>query len=208
LNQDFEHHSAKKIAAVRYMLWNIGGTPANDVVQTISFKDQAGKAIASHQVEPSSYIASNTSNTKKQDKPGDKSPEGASDKLVVPGGYVGEIKLIAPKIPPFATISIATKMNENNNVALTSEGFTGAADLEIVNVRVEGKLLKAKIRNGFKDPLTEAAVQITLKDKKGKVVKSLSFPVGDLKAGDERELSTEIGKIDSWSDYEVGWTSK
>ena len=185
LNQNFEHDSGKKLAAVSYMQWNIGGKPAKDVVQTILFKDDAGKTVYSHEIKAA-----------KNDK---------QDKQELPSGHVGEVKLVVPKVPPFANIAIATKMNDNTT--LDPGSFTGAEDLEIAHVRADGKLLKAKVRNGFKAALNSVVVSITLTDGNGKAVKALTLPAGELKAGEERELSTDISTIGSWSGYEVGWKS-
>ena len=178
LNQNFEHDDAKKAAAVSYILWNIGGKAAKDVQQTVHFKDNAGKTVASHELKPVKELA---------------------------GGYVGEIKFTAGKIPSFANISIATKMTDFSS--LDPGSFTGAEDVEIAQVRAEGKALKAKVRNGFKTPLVGVSVLINLIDGNGKSVKSLTLPVGDLKAGEERELSADISTVGSWNGYDVGWKS-
>ena len=182
LNQNFEHDEAKKIAAVSYALWNIGGKPAKDVVQTIHFKDSAGKTVHSHEIKPAK-----------------------GDKTELPSGYIGEVKLNVPKVPSFAYLAVATKMTDITT--LDPGSFTGAEDVEIAQVRADGKLLKAKVRNGLKAPLTGVVVNITLTDGNGKAVKALSLPVGDMKAGEERELSTDISTVGSWSGYEVGWKS-
>lgn len=178
LNQNFEHDEAKRIAAVSYTQWNIGGKPAKDVAQTVHFKDSAGKTVHSHELKVVKEMA---------------------------GGYVGEVKFSATKVPSFANLSIATKMTDITS--LDPGSFTGAEDVEIAQVRADGKLLKAKVRNGFKAPLTSVVVNVTLIDGNGKAVKSLTLPVGDMKAGEERELSTDISTVGSWSGYEVGWKS-
>jgi len=178
LNQNFEHDEAKKVAAVSYMLWNIGGKAAKDVAQTVHFKDSAGKTVHSHELKVVKELA---------------------------GNYVGEVKFSATKVPPFANISIATKMTDIST--LDPGSFTGVEDVEIAQVRAEGKLLKAKVRNGFKTPLHGVVVNVTLTDGNGKAVKALNLPVGDMKAGEERDLSTDISTVGSWSGYEVGWKS-
>lgn len=178
LNQNFEHDSAKKTAQVSFVQWNIGGKAAKDVAQTVHFKDGAGKTVASHELKVVKELA---------------------------GGFVGEVKFTATKIPPFANIAIATKMTDITT--LDPGSFTGAEDVEIAQVRAEGKNLKAKVRNGFKASLNGVTVMINLIDGGNKTIKSLSLPVGDLKAGEERELSADISNVGSWSGYEVGWKS-
>ncbi len=179
LNQNFEHDADKKIANVSFTLWNIGGKPAKDVVQTINFKDDKGKTLFSHEFKP---------------QKGD-----------IPGGFVGEIKLNVPKVPVFANLSIATKMTDM--ATLDPGSFTGAEDIEIAQVRAEGKLLKAKVRNGYKASINGVTVVIALTDGGGKAVKNLELPVGDMKAGEERDVSTDISAVPSWSGYEVAWKS-
>jgi hypothetical protein len=178
LNQNFEHDEGRKTAQVSFMQWNIGGKPAKDVQQTVHFKDSADKTVASHELKPVKEIA---------------------------GGFVGEVRFTANKIPSFANISIATKMTDITS--LDPGSFTGAEDVEIAQVRAEGKVLKAKVRNGFKSPLAGVMVMINLIDGGNKTVKALALPVGDLKAGEERELSADISSVGSWSGYEVGWKS-
>ena len=179
LNQNFEHDPDKKIATISFNLWNIGGKPAKDVVQTIHFKDDKGKTILSHEFKP---------------QKGD-----------IAGGFVGEIKLSVPKVPVFANLAIATKMTDLGT--LDPGSFTGAEDIEIAQVHAEGKTLKAKVRNGFKAQVNGVSVLITLTDGGGKAVKGLDLPVGDLKAGEEREISADLVGVPSWSGYEVGWKS-
>lgn len=183
LNQNFDHDEAKKVASVSFTVWNIGGKPAKDVVQTVHFKDSAGKTVHSHEIKVAKGEA----------------------KRELPGGYIGEVKLSVPKVPSFAHLAIATKMTDITT--LDPGTFTGAEEVEIAHVRAEGKDLKAKVRNGYKTPLTGVVVAITLIDGKGRAVKALSLPVGDLKPGEERDLSTDISKVGSWSGYEVGWKS-
>jgi len=178
LNQNFEHDEAKKIAAVSYTLWNIGGKAAKDVMQTVHFKDGTGKTVHSHELKAIKELA---------------------------GGYIGEVKFTANKVPSFANIAIATKMTDIST--LDPGSFTGAEDVEIAQVRGEGKTLKAKVRNGHRAPLTGVVVIITLTDGNGKAVKSMDLPVGDMKAGEERELSADISTVGNWSGYEVGWRS-
>ena len=50
-------------------------------------------------------------------------------------------------------------------------------------------------------------VTITLTDAAGKALKNVDLNVGELKAGEERELTADISTAPSWSGYEVGWKS-
>jgi hypothetical protein len=178
LNQNFEHDEGKKLAAVSFTLWNIGGKPARDVSQSVHFKDGAGKTVFSHDLKPLTEVAA---------------------------GHVGEIKFTATKVPPFANIAIATRMTDLTT--LDPGSFTGIEDVEIAQVRAEGKTLKAKVRNGYRTPLAGVTVFINLIDAGNKTIKALSLPVGDLKAGEIRDLSADISTVGPWSGYEVGWKS-
>jgi hypothetical protein len=180
LNQNFEYDAAKRVASVTYMLWNIGGQPARDVLQTIHFKDDKGKDVATFDYAP--------------------------EKGEVPAGLVKEQKLTAPKIPAFANISVATRLSDNTTVA-DPGAFTGAKDVEIAKVRAEGKLLKARVRNGTGNDLAEVVVTISLQGKDGKVIKSFDLAVGALGKGEEREVSADLAGVPAWSGYEVGWKS-
>jgi hypothetical protein len=179
LNQNFEYDGGKKIAAVSYHVWNIGGKPAKDVVQILQFKDGKGKIVHRHEFIPLK---------------GD-----------MAAGYVGEVKLNVPQVPSFIDMSIVTKMSEVST--LDPGSFTGVEDVEVAQVRAEGKSLKAKVRNGFKTPLMGVVVSITLTDAEGKALKNVDLNVGELKAGEERELTADISTAPSWSGYEVGWKS-
>ena len=179
LNQNFEYDADKKNAAVSYHVWNIGGKPVKDVVQILQFKDSKGQIVHRHEFIPVK---------------GD-----------MAAGYVGEVKLNVPHVPSFVDLSMVTKMSEVST--LDPGRFTGAEDVEVAQVRAEGKALKAKIRNGFKTPLMGVVVSITLTDGGGKALKNVDLNVGELKAGEERELTADMSSAPSWSDYEVGWRS-
>ena len=179
LNQNFEYDGAKKSAAVSYSVWNIGSKAAKDVVQILQFKDSKGKSVHRHEFSPVK---------------GD-----------LAAGYVGEVKLSVPQVPSFVDISILTKLAEIST--LDPGSFTAAEDVEIAQVRAEGKNLKAKVRNGFKTPLMGVVVTITLTDGAGKALKSMDLNVGELSASEERELTADLGSVPSWSGYEVGWKS-
>jgi hypothetical protein len=179
LNQNFEHDPASGKAQVSYSLWNIGGQPGQEVVQTIRFKDDKGKDVFTYDHKP--------------------------EKGLVPAGFVGEQKLVVSKVPAFATISIGTK---SSDLATVDPGsFTGAKDIEIAKVRAEGKLLKARVRNGTGADVDGVTVTITLQTREGKAVKAIDLPVGRLAKGEEKELSTDISGVPAWSGYEAGWAS-
>lgn len=179
LNQNFEYADATRIATVTYTIWNLGGQAAREVSQTIHFKDDKGKDVATFDYKP--------------------------DKGEIPAGYVKDQKVTAPRIPPFATISIGSRLTDAGS--LDQGSFTGAKDVEIAKVHAEGKRLKARVRNGTAADLDGVVVTITLQTKDGKAVKSLEMPAGRLAKGEEKDISADIAGVAAWSGYEVGWKS-
>lgn len=179
LNQNFEHDPATGKAQISYSLWNIGGQAGQEVVQTIRFKDDKGKDVFTYDHKP--------------------------EKGAVPAGYVGEQKFTVNKVPSFATIAIGTK---SSDLASVDPGaFTGAKDVEIAKIRAEGKLLKARVRNGTGADIEGVTVSITLQTREGKAVKTIEMPVGRLTKGEEKDLSADITGVPAWSGYEAGWAS-
>ncbi len=179
LNQNFEHDPATNKAQLSYSLWNIGGQPGHEVVQTIHFKDDKGKDVFTYDHKP--------------------------EKGELPAGYVGEQKLTVSKVPAFSSISIGTKSSDL--ATLDGGAFTGAKDVEIAKIRAEGKLLKARVRNGTSADIDGVTVTVTLQTREGKVVKTVEMPVGRLAKGEEKDLSADISGVPAWSGYEAGWAS-
>ena len=180
INQNFDYDAAKRTAAVSYVLWNIGGQAGHDVLQTIHFKDKMDKDVATFDFAP--------------------------EKGVVPAGLVKEQRITAPKIPAFVNISITSRLSDHTT-SLDPGTFTSAKDVEIAKVRAEGKMLKARVRNGTGSDLIGVVVTIALQDKNSTVIKSFDLSVGALTKGEERDISAELTGVPPWSGYEVGWKS-
>jgi hypothetical protein len=180
LSQNFEYNATKRAAAISYVLWNIGGQGGHDVLQTIHFKNEKGKDVATFDYAP--------------------------EKGEVPAGLVKEQKILAPKIPFFVTISITTRLSDNTTT-IDPGAFTGAKDVEVAKVRVEGKLLKARVRNGTGSDLIGVTVTISLQGKDGHIIKSFDLAVDALPKGEERDISADLTGVPSWNGYEVGWKS-
>lgn len=180
LNQNFDYDATKRTAAISYVLWNIGGQAGHDVLQTIHFKDKMDKDVATFDFAP--------------------------EKGEVPAGLVKEQKITAAKIPAFISISITTRLNDYTTT-IDPGAFTGAKDVEIAKVRVDGKALKARVRNGIGSDLIGVVVTISLQGKDGQIIKSFDLAVGTLPKGEERDISADLTGVPSWSGYEVGWKS-
>ncbi len=175
VNQNFETAGAG--AVVTYGLWNIGGQPVRDLVQTIHFRDDKGRDVATRVYQP--------------------------EKADLPGGYVKDHKVEVKNVPKFATVTISNKMTDT--ASLDQGSFTGAKDVEIAKIHAEGKKMKARVRNGTGADIEGLVVTITLQATDGSAVKALDLPVGHLAAGAEQELSADIAGVPAWSGYEVGW---
>jgi hypothetical protein len=180
LNQNAEYADAARTATVTWMLWNLGAQPAHDVVQTVRFLDDKGREVAK----------------------ADYKPENGE----VAAGLIKEQRFVAKKIPPYATIMVVTKLSDAATLSTLDGGaFTGAKDVEVAKIHVEGKQLKARVRNGTGIALSGVVVSITLQNKDGKAVKQLELPVGKLAPDEERDLAADLSGVGSWIGYEVGW---
>jgi hypothetical protein len=180
LNQNADYADASRSATVTWMLWNLGAQPAHEVVQTVRFLDDKGREVAK----------------------ADYKPENGE----IAAGLIKEQRLVAKKIPPFSTISVVTKLSDAAALSTLDGGsFTGAKDVEVAKIHVEGKQLKARVRNGTGMALGGVVVSITLQNKEGKAVKQLELAVGKLNADEERDISADLSGVASWVGYEVGW---
>jgi hypothetical protein len=181
INHLFDYDKPKKTAQVSYMLWNIGGAPAKDAVQTLTFKNAAEKTVGTYEHRP--------------------------NKGDVPAYYIGEQKISVSKIPLFENFSISTKTTDLNT--LDPGRFTSAKDIEIAEVSSEenkqGKFLKGKVRNGLEQEATDLLLTLTLIDRNGKAVKRLDIPLGTLTSQQIAPFSTNISDVKSWAGYEVSW---
>jgi hypothetical protein len=180
LNQNAEYAEASHSAVVTWMLWNLGAQPAHEVVQTVRFLDDKGREVAK----------------------ADYKPENGE----VAAGLIKEQHFTAKKIPPFSSIAVVTKLSDAASLSTLDGGaFTGAKDVEVAKIHLEGKQLKARVRNGTGAALSAVVVSITLQNKEGKAVKQLELAVGKLAADEEREISADLSGVGSWVGYEVGW---
>ncbi len=180
LNQNAEYSDSARTAAVTWMLWNLGAQPAHDVVQTVRFLDDKGREVAKADFKP--------------------------ENGEVAAGLVKEQHFTAKKIPPYSAISVVTKLSDAASLGTLDGGsFTGAKDVEVAKIHLEGKSLKARVRNGTGMALAGVVVSITLQNKDGKAVKQLELPVGKIAADEERDLSIDISGVPAWIGYEVGW---
>ena len=170
LNQNAEYADAARTATVTWMLWNLGAQPAHDVVQTVRFLDDKGREVAK----------------------ADYKPENGE----VAAGLIKEQRLVAKKIPPYATIMVVTKLSDAASLSTLDGGsFTGAKDVEVAKIHVEGKQLKARVRNGTGIALNGVVVSITLQNKDGRAVKQLELPVGKLASDEERDIAADLSGV-------------
>ncbi len=178
VNTNFETSDKSKSATITWTDWNLGGKPAQDVVQTIHFKDEKGAEVKTVKHKP----------------------EGGE----VPAGAVKEQKVVVPGVPTFATVSISTEQSDAGSQT-ESAGFTGAKDVETAQIHADGGKLKARVRNGLDSDQDGVVVTIALQDKAGKTLKSFDIPVGHLAKDEEKDVSADLGGLAGWAGYEVGW---
>lgn len=178
VNTNFETSDKSKSATITWTVWNVGGKPAQDVVQTIHFKDEKGAEVKAVKHKP----------------------EGGE----VAAGLVKEQKVVVDKVPTFATVSISTEQADSSSQG-ESAGFTGAKDVETALIHAEGGKLKARVRNGLDSDQEGVVVTIALHDKSGKTLKTLDIPVGRLAKSEEKDISGDLGGTSGWAGYEVGW---
>lgn len=176
---DHDPENAKKPFVVTWWLWNVGGQPATEVVQTVKFLDEAGKEVHSVEVPVKDPLKGNGS---------------LVQKLTLkerPKGY----KAVSVNAR-CADVMIAT--------GPADAGFTGAKDLEIAAIAVAGGKLSAKVRNGLGKELVGAVVTVTLQDAAGKELAVVKLPCGTLAPGEEKALSAAC-TAKGFAGYEVAW---
>jgi hypothetical protein len=180
LNQSFEYAAATRTATVSWALWNLGGVAAKDVVQTISFVDDKGKTVSTHAYSP--------------------------EKSEVASGYAKEHKVVVPKVPKFATITIATKQADVESITPNSGKFTAANDVEIADIKTDKKTLSARVRNGTERAIAGLTVHLTLVGKNGAAVAEVPITIDHIASGSEQAVSVPYAGH-PWISFEMGWTS-
>jgi hypothetical protein len=165
---------------VTWWLWNVGGQPAAEVVQTVKFLDEGGKEVASIDVPVKDPVKAGSSQ---------------QQKLTLkerPKGY----KAVS------VNARCAEVMTASGPAA--DAGFTGAKDLEVAAIAVAGGRLTAKVRNGLGKELAGAVVTVVLQDADGKAVDTVKLPCGTLAAAQEKALSAATS-AKGFAGYEVSW---
>jgi len=182
-NANHDYDDKKKNAAAAWSLWNLGGKAANDVVLTIRFLDDKGKEVKTAEWKP--------------------------DQGVVPPGYCKEHRHIVSGVPAFTGISISARHSGSGSGDGVVDGgsFTGAKDVEVAKIRAEGKLLKARVRNGTDNDLEGVVVTLRLLGKDGKELRKVDLPVAKLAKGAEQDVEATLGDGITWTSFEVGWAA-
>ena len=176
---DHDPESTKKPFVVTWWLWNVGGQPATEVVQTVKFLDEGGKEVQSVEV---------------------------TIKDPVKGGSAIAQKLTLKDRPKgYKSVSVNARCAD---VVVASgpadAGFTGAKDLEIAAIAVANGKLTAKVRNGYDKELVGAVVTVTLQDAAGKSLAVVKLPCGTLAMKEEKALSAAC-TAKNFAGYEIGW---
>jgi hypothetical protein len=158
--------------------WNLGGKPARAVVHTIHLRDQNLKEIKAIAITLA----------------GDLAP-----------GAVSSQQAKLSRLPAFATCSISVDQ-AGEDLSSESQGFTGAKDIEVAELRPAGGKLQAKVRNGLPNAVDGIVVTITLQDAGGKSLGSVDIPVGHLDSGAVMPISAPL-EAASFAGYETSWKS-
>lgn len=164
---------------VSWWLWNLGGAPATEVVQTVRFLDLNGKEVHRETVKL-------------------KDPVAAGARL--------EQTLTLKEPPKGYQLLSVTADCAVPVVAIAADGgtFTGATEIEVVGISVADGKLSAKVRNGLKKDLAGLVVNVTLLDADAKPITMVKLPCGDLASGAKTEVSAPTTAT-SFLGYEIGW---
>jgi len=166
---------------VVWWLWNIGGAPATEVVQTVRFLDGNGKEVQRETV--------------------------ALSEAVPAGARLEQVLTLKTKPKDYQLISVtATSAVPVIASGAGTGGFTGAKEVEIADLRVKSGQLNARVRNGLTRDLSGLVVTVTLLDAAGKAVEVVLLNVGDLASGGETAAKAAI-KATAFVGYELGWES-
>lgn len=169
----------KKPWVATWHLWNLGGVAATDTVQTVSLYDQGQKVLKTVEV-----------------KTGTVKPNSAL-----------ECKATLPQAPAgYVSIGVSARCADASVASGPAAGFTGAKELEVAHVRLDGAHLRARARNGLDRALAGVVVTITLLDAGNKPVKAIAMPALDLAAGAEGDLAAPHGGVTGFAGYEIGWS--
>ena len=166
---------------VVWWLWNIGGAPATEVVQTVRFLDGNGKEVQRETV--------------------------ALSEAVPAGARLEQVLTLKTKPKDYQLISVtATSAVPVIASGAGTGGFTGAKEVEIADLRMISGQLNARVRNGLTRDLSGLVVTVTLLDAAGKAVEVVPLNVGDLASGGETAAKAAI-KATAFVGYELGWES-
>lgn len=177
---DHDPEKTKPPFVVTWWLWNVGGQPATEVVQTVSFLDQNGKTVHSVDVPLKTPVAG--------------------------GGALEQRLSLKVRPKEYHAVSVSARCADVLVASGPAEsGFTGAKELEIAGISVSGGRLSAKVRNGLDTSLVGALVTVVLQDASGKPIATIPLPCGTLAAGEEKSLSAACTAT-GFAGYEVSWT--
>ncbi len=171
---DFEYSKRHKKAKVTFYLANRGAVDAEEVVCTVHFMDEKGKALRTHEYKP--------------DKKG-----------IIEAGYGKQQTFIVKKVKPFYTIRITTAKKESLVVGGTEEDLV-PGELNIIQAAVTGDKesphFTATVVNLTGTLLNTVTVALELTDAEGTVMKSYTLKTSDpLPDGERVVLRQDIGKV-------------
>ncbi len=166
---------------VSWWLWNIGGAPATDVVQTVRFLDGSGKEVQRETLTLSEAVPA--------------------------GARLEQVLTLKTKPKDYQVISVSAMCA----IPVTASGggtggFTSAKEVEIADLLVKAGELSVRVRNGLARDLSGLVVTVTLLDAAGKAVEAVPLSVGDLASGGETAAKAAV-QATAFAGYELGWES-
>jgi hypothetical protein len=179
VNAQAEEDKKKKALVVTWNLWNLGGVPANGVVQTVKLKDASGKVVASGEVRVKD--------------------------AVVPGSSAQRTQFSKP--PAYVSIAVDVRHEDTSSgrKLVLEPPATGGPDLVISRLSVDGTTLTAMVVNRLGKDLPATVIDLVF-TKSGKPVCTLAIPVAALANGAEASPRLEIKPLPAWDEYTVGWS--
>ncbi|MFM2090403.1 MAG: hypothetical protein RLZZ127_892, partial [Planctomycetota bacterium] len=112
-------------------------------------------------------------------------------------------KAVARNIPVFANVRITARCAED--AAAASGRLTGAAELQVGRLRLEGTTLRAAVRNGLAEPVQGLTVELDLLGADGTSLRTVTLPKMDLAAGEVREVAVEVGRLAAWTSFSTAF---
>ncbi len=172
----------RKGLVVTWWLWNLGGVPAEKVVQQVRVLDAGGATVATGEVKPT--------------KP-------------VPARTTLQQRLVMPKAPAdYAGISVTAAHAQADGPLILEPPAPTAPDLQVTRITLNGRTATADMVNRTGQALTGAQVTLGFTHG-GKLVASLVFTVPALADGTSGQVTASASAdLPVWDEFQVSWKAQ